>query len=1207
MTQRRILTSLVSGAVLILALASFTPAHAQTSDAGLFRMQMPYSVYQPGSVAYICQDGASGNPCSPLALIYSDRALSQPISQPITLGPNSIIEFYASANTWYVLQQFNPSVGWSSQPIFVSGIPPTSTPIVPSSFVLSPNGFSFGTVAAGKTVTQTITATNQTASAVNVYSVYIPPAGPVTGSCIMSSGACSAQSFAAPFAVIPICTCSWTGTGTLAGTLKCPATATAVTPASTSGTDTATVAYTCTAPQDQWQIQADSCSGQAIPPSGSCSVTVAFTSSAIGQSNANIVFVDNGSGPNTVSANATGSATVTLQAVNVLPANPSQTLPFTLQMSAIGTFSDGSTSSLPNSALTWSSGTPATATIDTNGILTGVAAGTSTITATDGAVSGSTTLTVSAAGTVAVTISPTSATVALNALQQFTASVTGSSNTAVTWSASCGSIINTGLYTAPSSATTCAVTATSVADPTKSATAPVTVSNSPSVQPALVQKAANSSSSSLTTISQAFTNPNTANDAIVVLIGSADTTSTVSSVTDTNNNTYVLAGARTTSGTSIQQSLYYALNVVGGANTVKVNFSGTATHPDLRIAEYKNVTGFDVANQASGSSTSASVSLTTTKSNEIVVGGVRTIQNVTGATGGYVNELTTSGGDNLMDLVIATAGATTPGATLSPSGAWSINALAFTGQTSAGTGGSNTTYSESSQQPVSMIPYAGNINSLLNKQLPSAGNGGPVSHLYSGSAAAVTGLLANSPNFPIGAYAGELTTQSDAFYYGLANQADMGTFVSAQNAPINVSFWAPQNFAIGASAWDEQVIVWDQSQGIAWECTNSCTGSTTANYCGNQPNNEFGAGGSTLGSGTAITLKNCAAEQPFGSTPDIDWGWGANTTYASGSYALGGQIFPGFAAWAGMTRHAELINGQINHALILGYSCSDDNLAEGGSVFPATYKLQNSTTCPTAAEAGMLLFTDYTDAQIASMLSANKINHIQATILTAMSHFGGYLLVTDGNPSGSTGQLKVADDGVESDEAMNLLAGYPAACDTSSSSYTTGQNCATTIDPNFYNWWFAQTGNSFVENVFANIPSVGCGGIACHLHVADPCVSYGMSGAPTIGKRSALNAPTSECASSVVVHVVGSGSITAFIGSNPTATENSNLVCDTTPAGDQWCNVQADDGTSYELQATPASGHTFTGWSGACTGTGNCQVGSLNGANGVVFTTATFN
>jgi hypothetical protein len=76
---------------------------------------------------------------------------------------------------------------------------------------------------------------------------------------------------------------------------------------------------------------------------------------------------------------------------------------------------------------------------------------------------------------VSVAISPPGATLGIGETQAFTATVTGSTNTTVTWSATAGTITTAGLYTAPSTAGTYSVTATSNADPTKSATATVTV------------------------------------------------------------------------------------------------------------------------------------------------------------------------------------------------------------------------------------------------------------------------------------------------------------------------------------------------------------------------------------------------------------------------------------------------------------------------------------------------------------------------------------------------------------------------------------------------------------------------------------------------------------------------------------------------------------------------------------------------------------
>jgi hypothetical protein len=78
---------------------------------------------------------------------------------------------------------------------------------------------------------------------------------------------------------------------------------------------------------------------------------------------------------------------------------------------------------------------------------------------------------------IAVAVSPGAASISSGETQQFSATITNTSETAVTWKTSVGEISSTGLYTAPevTAATTCVVTATSVADPTKSAITTVTI------------------------------------------------------------------------------------------------------------------------------------------------------------------------------------------------------------------------------------------------------------------------------------------------------------------------------------------------------------------------------------------------------------------------------------------------------------------------------------------------------------------------------------------------------------------------------------------------------------------------------------------------------------------------------------------------------------------------------------------------------------
>ena len=78
--------------------------------------------------------------------------------------------------------------------------------------------------------------------------------------------------------------------------------------------------------------------------------------------------------------------------------------------------------------------------------------------------------------TVKVLVSPTAASIQTGATQQFAAQVSGTSNTAVTWSVSGGTIAANGLYTAPSVAGTYTITAVSSADSSKSVSALIVVS-----------------------------------------------------------------------------------------------------------------------------------------------------------------------------------------------------------------------------------------------------------------------------------------------------------------------------------------------------------------------------------------------------------------------------------------------------------------------------------------------------------------------------------------------------------------------------------------------------------------------------------------------------------------------------------------------------------------------------------------------------------
>src|SRR4029077_8415504 len=97
----------------------------------------------------------------------------------------------------------------------------------------------------------------------------------------------------------------------------------------------------------------------------------------------------------------------------------------------------------------------------------------------------------------------------------------------------------------------------------------------------------------------------TAGDLNVVEVGWNDTTSSVSTVTDSKGNSYLLA-VGPTRGTGLSQSIYYAKNIVGGANTVTVTFNKAAAVVDVRALEYgglDTVSPLDVTAGAAGTGT----------------------------------------------------------------------------------------------------------------------------------------------------------------------------------------------------------------------------------------------------------------------------------------------------------------------------------------------------------------------------------------------------------------------------------------------------------------------------------------------------------------------------------------------------------------------------------------------------------------------------
>lgn len=127
--------------------------------------------------------------------------------------------------------------------------------------------------------------------------------------------------------------------------------------------------------------------------------------------------------------------------------------------------------------LDWISTSPSVATIDSSGGITALSMGSTTIRVSDTESLKVVQATLNVIPRIA--LSPTSATLSVGETKAFTATVTGATDTRVTWSvdegAAGGGVTAAGVYTAPAVAGTYHLTAASVADPNQKAAVTITV------------------------------------------------------------------------------------------------------------------------------------------------------------------------------------------------------------------------------------------------------------------------------------------------------------------------------------------------------------------------------------------------------------------------------------------------------------------------------------------------------------------------------------------------------------------------------------------------------------------------------------------------------------------------------------------------------------------------------------------------------------
>src|SRR5439155_187784 len=173
-------------------------------------------------------------------------------------------------------------------------------------------------------------------------------------------------------------------------------------------------------------------STQNITTTVSWSSTAAALATSRNSAGTNGLATSAGSGQTTITAtlgSVSGSTTLTLgsaalSSIALSPLNSTIALGTTQQFTATGTYTDGSSQDIITTVI-WSSNTAKISTIGsaagTNGLASSAGTGQTTITATQGSVADSTTLTVGSAALSSIALAPLNSTITLGATRQFSA------------------------------------------------------------------------------------------------------------------------------------------------------------------------------------------------------------------------------------------------------------------------------------------------------------------------------------------------------------------------------------------------------------------------------------------------------------------------------------------------------------------------------------------------------------------------------------------------------------------------------------------------------------------------------------------------------------------------------------------------------------------------------------------------------------------
>jgi hypothetical protein len=460
--------------------------------------------------------------------------------------------------------------------------------------------------------------------------------------------------------------------------------------------------------------QSNNC-GAGVAAGGSCIITVTFSPTTSGTQNGTVTINDNAGGsPHTITLTGVGTTPTPVASLSVSSLNFGNQQVNTTSTQQSVTLTNTGTGSMTISGIVASAqyaqsnncpgSLAANGSCAINVTFTPTATGTQngTVQITDNAAGSPQAINLAGTGATSVisgaSVSPTSLTFASqttgtpSAAQSTTLTNTGNGTLSITsivasgdfaQSNNCGSSVLAGA--------SCTINVTFTPTTTGARSGGITFTDNAPNSPQAVSltgtgtasaikfiQSASASSTSASSLAKAFTSATTQNNLLVV--GVYTWGGTVSSVTDTLANSYILATSGTTaSGNKLY--VYYAINKASGTNTVTAHLSGGGVMEDIH--EYSGIsttTPLDQKKVSLGTGTAInSGAVTTLVPNELIFGfaGVDG-SSVTSAGATFTLRQNTGSGELSEDKIVATTGSYSATATC-PSTTWAGAIVTFAG------------------------------------------------------------------------------------------------------------------------------------------------------------------------------------------------------------------------------------------------------------------------------------------------------------------------------------------------------------------------------------------------------------------------------------------------------------------------------------------------------------------------------------------------